>query len=295
MIIMDIITTKKALRQHFRSIRKSTMDQSTGFVPTMGYLHPGHLSLIDRAKADNDIVVASLFVNPAQFGENEDYNQYPRDIESDIELCRHHGVNILFIPDSEEMYAPDHLTYVTVRELSDVLCGKHRPGHFDGVSTIVAKLFILIQPDRTYLGQKDGQQALIIRRLTRDLDFNIDIVICPTVRESNGLAMSSRNKYLSSDGRERAAVIYRALSLAAAAVNRGETDISKLLNGVRQMLSSVPEISCQYLECRDCNDLQPVQILEKPALMAVAVFLESVRLIDNIILEPPGRDSYETE
>jgi pantoate--beta-alanine ligase len=291
---MEIFYTKTALRQHLGSLKKSDMEMSIGFVPTMGYLHPGHLSLMDRARNDNDFVVASLFVNPSQFGENEDFSQYPRNIKRDIELCTQNGVDVLFIPDSSEMYLPDHLTYVTVRELSDVLCGHHRPGHFDGVVTIVAKLFNIIQPNKAYLGQKDGQQALILRRFTRDLDFDIEIIICPTVRESNGLAMSSRNKYLSSDGRDRASIIFQALSVAADQVYQGVTDVNRILEGVTKAFASVPEISCQYIECRDCDNLQPVETLEKPALLAVAVFLESVRLIDNIILERPGGNSNET-
>ncbi len=283
---MIVVRDKAELRTELGSRHLKLPGSRTGFVPTMGALHDGHRSLMKAARGENDCVVVSLFVNPMQFGPGEDFDRYPRAENRDLEICSEENVDIVFAPSVDMMYPPDPLTTVTVSGLTDILCGQHRPGHFDGVTTVVTKLFNLVMPQNAYFGQKDAQQALVIRKMTADLDFPIRIAILPTIRESDGLAMSSRNVRLSDKARQIAPAIYRALQTAERLVSEGETEIETILEESRKVIAAHPELSIQYLECRDYSTLQPVRILDRPALLATAVFLETVRLIDNVFLHP---------
>ncbi|HDI45964.1 MAG TPA: pantoate--beta-alanine ligase [Candidatus Omnitrophica bacterium] len=257
-----------------------------GFVPTMGYLHEGHLSLARYARGENDIVVISIFVNPTQFGPREDYRRYPRDLKRDLRLAREEGVDIVFYPSVEEMYPTKYRTYVEVEELSRVLCGKSRPGHFRGVTTVCAKLFNIVMPDVAYFGQKDAQQAIIIKRMVRDLNFPLKIKVLPIVREKDGLALSSRNVYLSSEERKEATVLYRSLKIAEQMVKEGVKDSWKIKRRVRNMISRKKTAKIDYVEIVSLEDLEPVTVIDKPALLALAVWFGKARLIDNTILKP---------
>ena len=257
-----------------------------GFVPTMGYLHEGHLSLARYARGENDIVVISIFVNPTQFGPREDYRRYPRDLKRDLRLAREEGVDIVFYPSVEEMYPTKYRTYVEVEELSNVLCGKSRPGHFRGVTTVCAKLFNIVLPDVAYFGQKDAQQAIIIKRMVRDLNFPLKIKVLPIVREKDGLALSSRNVYLSSEERKEATVLYRSLKIAEQMVKEGVKDSWKIKRRVRSMISRKETAKIDYVEIVSLEDLEPVTVIDKPALLALAVWFGKARLIDNTILKP---------
>ena len=257
-----------------------------GFVPTMGYLHEGHLSLARYARRENDIVVISIFVNPTQFGPREDYRRYPRDLKRDLRLAREEGVDIVFYPSVEEMYPTKYRTYVEVEELSRVLCGKSRPGHFRGVTTVCAKLFNIVMPDVAYFGQKDAQQAIIIKRMVRDLNFPLKIKVLPIVREKDGLALSSRNVYLSSEERKEATVLYRSLKIAEQMVKEGVKDSRKIKRRVRNMISRKKTAKIDYVEIVSLEDLEPVTVIDKPALLALAVWFGKARLIDNTILKP---------
>jgi pantoate--beta-alanine ligase len=257
--------------------------ESVGLVPTMGFLHEGHLSLIRRARSECDVVVVSLFVNPKQFGEGEDLDAYPRDEARDAALAEECGADILFAPAHEEVYPPGFATTVEVAGITDVLCGAARPGHFAGVTTVVTKLFNMVQPDVAYFGQKDAQQALVIRKLVRDLDMPVRIEVCPTVREPDGLALSSRNAYLSAEERERALSLNRALRAAEAAVADGRTDADDVLAAAREQLQQAG-IEPEYLELRSAKDLAPVERVNGSTLLAVAAQVGRARLIDNTIL-----------
>jgi len=260
--------------------------QAVGLVPTMGALHEGHLSLIRRARADSDLVIVSLFVNPTQFGVNEDLDAYPRDEQRDAELAEHAGADILFAPPVREIYPDGFATTIHVSGLTEVLCGVHRgPTHFDGVATVVAKLFSIVAPDAAYFGQKDAQQVLVIRRLVRDLDIPVRIEACPIVRESDGLAMSSRNVRLDPTARKQATALNRALDAAEAAVGRGETGATAVLDSARTVLDAAG-IEPEYLELRSPDDLHELDSVRDVALLAVAAQVGQVRLIDNRILEP---------
>lgn len=262
-------------------------DGRVGLVPTMGYFHEGHLALIRRARAENDFVVVSLFVNPAQFGPGEDLDAYPRDEERDARLAEAEGVDLLFAPPLEEVYPDGFDTTVSVGGLTAVLDGDPRrrgPEHFEGVTTVVTKLFNMVQPDAAYFGQKDAQQALVIRRLVRDLNIPVRIEVCPTVRDPDGLALSSRNAYLSSEERERALSLSRALRAAEAAVAAGEVDAAKVLAAAREELEIEPE----YLELRSTTDLSPVERVNGSTLLAVAARVGKARLIDNTVLGGSG-------
>jgi pantoate--beta-alanine ligase len=263
-----------------------------GLVPTMGSLHEGHLSLIRRARADCDLVVMSLFVNPAQFGPGEDLDAYPRDERRDADLAEGEGVDVLFAPPAEEVYPDGFGTLVRVRGLTEVMCGDNRgrgPGHFDGVTTVVAKLFNMVGPDVAFFGQKDAQQALVIRRLVRDLDMPVQVEVCPTVRDADGLALSSRNAYLSDSDRERAAALSRALAAADRAVRDGERRAAAVLDAARGELDEAG-IEPEYLELRSTTDLSPVEQVNGSTLLAVAARVGQARLIDNTILgaDPDG-------
>ena len=280
---MIIANTIAEVKEHVRVWKKE--GKSIGLVPTMGYLHEGHASLMECARKENDIVIVSDFVNPIQFGPKEDLATYPRDFDVDCKLCEGIGVDLIFHPEPSEMYAPDFHSYVGVDTLSEGLCGKSRPIHFNGVCTVVSKLFHIAEADRAYFGQKDAQQLAIVRRMVRDLNFNIEIIGCPIIREADGLAKSSRNTYLSPDERAKAVVLNRALTKGREMVLAGEKDAAKVVKTVRDMIEAEPLARIDYVEIVDWNELQPVEMIDGPILMAVAVFIGNVRLIDNFIVE----------
>jgi pantoate--beta-alanine ligase len=257
-----------------------------GFVPTMGALHDGHLALVRAAKAQCDVVAVSIFVNPLQFGLNEDLAKYPRTFERDRELLEKEGVDFLFAPAPEEMYSASAVTYVTVEGLSEKLCGRSRPGHFRGVTTVVAKLFHIVEPDVAFFGQKDAAQSAIIQRMVLDLNLPIEVVVCPIVREPDGLAMSSRNAYLNPQERKSALVLHRALIQVKNRFDQGERHAISLIDSGKQVLAQEPEIRLDYFEIVDPDTLDPLQELTNTALVAVAAFVGTTRLIDNVLLNP---------
>jgi pantoate--beta-alanine ligase len=260
------------------------LEGKLGFVPTMGYLHEGHISLARRARAECDYVAVSIFVNPAQFGPNEDLSKYPRDLERDLHLLEDAGVDLVWNPTPEVMYPAGFQTWVEVEQMTHPLEGAQRPGHFRGVTTVVAKLFNALQPARAYFGQKDAQQAAAIRQMTRDLNFPIEIVVCPTVREPDGLAMSSRNVYLDANQREAATVLFRSLSAAKAAYEQGERDAERLRTIVKTVLASESLAQMQYVSCTDYDTLQELEQVTGKTLLSMAVFFGKTRLIDNFVL-----------
>jgi len=257
---------------------------TVGLVPTMGYLHEGHLSLVRRARADCDCVVVSIFVNPTQFGPKEDLSKYPRDVERDLSLLEPLGVDLVWMPTVEVMYPPGYQTWVEVEAITRPLEGAMRPGHFRGVTTVVAKLFTGVQPHKAYFGQKDAQQVAVIRQMTRDLNFPIEVVVCPIVREVDGLAMSSRNVYLDPEERNAATVLYRALNAAKNQYESGERDAERLRQIMREMIASEPLAVMQYVSCADYDTLQELETVNGKALLSMAVFLGRTRLIDNFVL-----------
>jgi pantoate--beta-alanine ligase len=258
--------------------------KTVGCVPTMGALHVGHLSLVRRAREECGFVVVTIFVNPTQFAPGEDYAQYPRQGERDLELAEAEGVDLVFAPSAEEMYPPEAATTVHVAELTDVLCGPHRPGHFDGVTTVVAKLFGIVMPDRAYFGEKDYQQLQVIRRMAQDLNLPVEVIGCPTVREPDGLAVSSRNAYLSPEQRHAAPALRRALLAGARVVLRGGT-AAEAEEGVRAALASEPMFRLQYAEARRPDTLRRDDRPGPPMVIAAAAYLGSARLIDNVLVE----------
>lgn len=275
------------LRTYLRTVRAE--GKTIGFVPTMGALHEGHLSLFRRAKSDCDLVVVSIFVNPMQFGPKEDFDAYPRDLNYDLQLASSVGVDALFHPSVEEMYGNGYQTVVDVPELSAMLEGAHRPGHFRGVATVVAKLLNMVRPHRAYFGQKDYQQFLIIERMARDLNFQTDIVQIPTAREPGGLALSSRNAYLSPEEREAALVLYRALKQAEALVQAGETDAQRVQRELEALIDEERLATTDYVALVHPETLQPVSTLANAVtLAALAVRIGKTRLIDNALIAPPG-------
>jgi pantoate--beta-alanine ligase len=263
---------------------RALLENPLGLVPTMGYLHQGHLSLVERARAECASVGVSIFVNPTQFGPNEDLNSYPRDLDKDLKLLDAAGVDLVWMPTPNIVYPPGFQTWIEVEGLTAPLEGAMRPGHFRGVTTVVAKLFNAFQPQRAYFGQKDAQQAAVIRRMTRDLDFPIDLVICPTVREPDGLAMSSRNAYLKPDERQAATVLFRALSAANAAYNSGERDAASLRALMTNIIQAEPLAKLQYVSCADYDTLEELQTVNAKALLSMAVYISKTRLIDNFVL-----------
>ena len=282
---MRIVRTIPELRVALRAVREA--GQSIGFVPTMGYLHEGHASLIRQSTARCDTTVVSVFVNPTQFGQGEDLSRYPRDLERDQNLCLRLGVGILFIPEPAEIYPTGFATFIEVGPMGDTLCGQFRPGHFRGVATVVTKLFNLVQPDLAFFGQKDLQQTSIIRRVVKDLNLPVDILVAPTVREADGLALSSRNAYLDSYGRERALGLSRGLFAAERAFKDGEQDAGALVALVRRELDGLDEV--QYCEAVDPLTLDPlVGPITRPAALCVAAVVAGTRLIDNVFLAPGG-------
>lgn len=260
------------------------LDGRLGLVPTMGYLHEGHLSLVRRAREECDRVAASIFVNPTQFGPTEDLSKYPRDLDRDLSLLEAAGVDLVWTPDNETIYPPDFSTWVEVEGLTRPLEGAARPGHFRGVTTVVAKLFNAVQPQAAYFGQKDAQQAAVVRKMTRDLNFPVEIVVCPTVREADGLAMSSRNSYLSPEERKSAVVLFRALTAAREAFERGERDAESLRKVMSATLASEPRARTQYVSCADYDTLEELGTVTGKALLSMAVFIGKTRLIDNFVV-----------
>jgi pantoate--beta-alanine ligase len=277
---MKTITTIPELR-----LARATLPEPVGLVPTMGYLHAGHLSLAQAARAECASVIVSIFVNPTQFGPNEDLEAYPRDLARDLTLLAGENVDLVWTPTPEEMYLPGAQTWVTVEEVTRPLEGSMRPGHFRGVTTVVAKLFNAVQPDKAYFGQKDAQQAVVIRQMRRDLNIPVEIVVCPIVREADGLAMSSRNVYLSPAERQAATVLSRALRAAQAAYASGERDAQKLRRQVEETVNAEPLARLQYVSCADADTLQELAgQLSGRALLSMAAYFGKTRLIDNLIL-----------
>ena len=256
---------------------------TVGLVPTMGYLHEGHLSLIRRAREECDHVIVSIFVNPTQFGPKEDLSKYPRDLERDLSLIEAY-TDLVWTPSAEDMYPQGYQTWVDVEALTHPLEGAMRPGHFRGVTTVVAKLFNAVQPHKAYFGQKDAQQAAVIRQMARDLNFPIEIVVCPIMREADGLAMSSRNVYLDHQQRKAATVLFRSLSAAKEAYDQGERDAEKLRQAMKAVLAAEPLAQMQYVSCADYDTLEELSVIKGKALLSMAVFLGKTRLIDNFVL-----------
>lgn len=274
-------TTKaiQTVRQTVAGWKKEGL--SIGFVPTMGYLHEGHKSLIDRAAAENDRVVVSVFVNPMQFGPTEDLESYPRDFERDCTLCRNAGAALVFNPEPSEMYADDFCSFIDMNALTKGLCGKSRPTHFRGVCTVVGKLFNIVKPDRAYFGEKDAQQLAVIRRMVRDLNFDIEIVGCPILRENDGLAKSSRNTYLNAEERQASLILNRSLQKGKALLESGETNAALVRQAIIESINTEPLAEIDYVEIVDSEKLEPVEKIEKPVLTAIAVRIGKTRLIDN--------------
>lgn len=280
---MKIVKTKAQVRQEVAQARRE--GKTVGFVPTMGYLHQGHLSLMEAARKENDIVVASIFVNPTQFGPNEDLDTYPRDLERDAKLAESVGVDLIFNPEVEEMYSNHFQTHVEVTEVSQNLCGAKRPGHFRGVCTVVSKLFNIVQPDCAYFGQKDAQQVIVIKRMVQDLDMPVQVKTCPIVREEDGLAMSSRNKYLSPEEREQALVLNKSLKKAQELIDNGVKDVTIIKDTMEKMIRDKELAKIDYVSIVSAETLQEIDEIKGSILIALAVYVGKTRLIDNIMLE----------
>ena len=278
---MKVLETADAMRAWSEEQRRA--DKSIGFVPTMGALHEGHASLMRAAAKGNDIAIASIFVNPTQFAPHEDFDKYPRTWDADLKICEDCGVVAIYAPRKDAIYPPGYATYVNVEGLSEGLCGVTRPIFFRGVATVVTKLFNAVHPHRAYFGQKDAQQCAVIKRMTQDLEFGIEIVILPTVREADGLAMSSRNLYLSAEERTRALCLSRSLFGAKQMLRDGVRDAKSIVDFVRDGMA---EVQIDYVELVDADTMQPVEHIEKPSVLAVAAFVGPARLIDNVVLNP---------
>lgn len=280
---MDICYTIKDVRERVNAWKREGL--TVGFVPTMGYLHEGHKSLMEAARANNDKVVVSVFVNPMQFGPNEDLESYPRDFEKDSALCESVGVDLIFHPEPEEMYADGFCSYVDMNGLTTELCGKSRPIHFRGVQTVVLKLFNIVKPDRAYFGQKDAQQLAVIKRMVKDLNVDTEIVGCPIVREADGLAKSSRNTYLNPDERKAALILSRSLKLGRELIENGETDSKAVIKAITDSINTEPLAKIDYVDVVDFDTITPVDKIGKSVLVAIAVYIGKTRLIDNFIIE----------
>lgn len=279
---MQIVKTIEEVRAAVKAWKREGL--TVGLVPTMGYLHEGHKSLIVRAAAENDRVVVSDFVNPTQFAPNEDFESYPRDIDADAKLCTEAGAHLIFNPEPEEMYV-DPLCFVDMDKITKVLCGKTRPIHFKGVCTVVSKLFNIVAPDRAYFGQKDAQQLCVIRKMVKDLNFDIEIVGCPIIREEDGLAKSSRNTYLNADERKAALCLSRSLKLGKAMIENGEKDAVKVVDAIKAEISNEPMAVIDYVEMVNLDTLEGISEVKAPLLTAMAVYIGKTRLIDNFIIE----------
>ncbi len=277
MRVVKTIPGIRALRQRLTG--------SVGFVPTMGYLHEGHLALVKRARAENSAVFVSIYVNPTQFGPREDFGAYPRDLNRDLELLWGEGVDVVFVPSDDEMYPPEFSSWVDVEKVTEQLEGASRPRHFRGVSTVVAKLFNIVQPSRAYFGQKDAQQAAVIKRMVADLNMGLEIVVVPTVRESDGLAMSSRNVYLGPEERQAATILFKALTLARQLWQDGSKGAEEIRRQMTSLIQKEPLAQIDYVSIADANTLQELEVIDRPALASLAVRIGRTRLIDNILLE----------
>ena len=279
-----IIKTIKDMRALSREVRFE--GKSIGIVPTMGALHEGHLSLVKHSTEENDVTVASIFVNPVQFGPHEDFNEYPRDLDGDLDRLSPYKVDAVFYPDSKEMYPEDFSATIDMGSMGEVLCGASRPGHFNGVATVVAKLLNIVLPDRAYVGQKDFQQTVLLRKLARELNFDTEIVVCPIVRESDGLAMSSRNVYLSNEERRAAPVLHRSLKLGEELMlSEDMKGVSFVKNAVAELIKSEPLAKIDYISIVDTHDLKEVDSLKTPLAICLAVTIGTTRLIDNLIVD----------
>jgi pantoate--beta-alanine ligase len=281
---MKLIKTIDEMRAFRKATRQS--GKRLALIPTMGALHEGHLSLVRAAREKSVVAVVSIFVNPTQFGPNEDFTKYPRNLESDSKMLEREPVDVIFAPSVDDMYPAGAVTWVAVEGMSDRLCGKSRPGHFRGVTTVVSKLFHIIEPDAAFFGQKDAAQAAIIRRMVRDLNMPVSIEICPIIRESDGLALSSRNGYLSLEERKSALILHRSLLRAQTLFEGGERNSANLIAAGKQEFSREPKARLDYLEIVDPDSLEPVTTISNRALVAVAAFIGNTRLIDNIIVDP---------
>ncbi|OCG35461.1 MULTISPECIES: pantoate--beta-alanine ligase [unclassified Gilliamella] len=282
---MNIVSTIKEVQAQVKAWRQA--GYSIGLVPTMGYLHEGHQSLMAAAKKENQKVIVSIFVNPIQFGPSEDLASYPSDLNRDKVACEQMGVDLIFCPTVNEMYVPNFSSYVDVNGLTNALCGQKRPGHFKGVCTVVTKLFNITQPDRAYFGQKDAQQLAVIKRMVNDLNFNIEIVGCPIVREADGLAKSSRNSYLSENERSASVCLYQAIESAKAMIKQGEKSVTVITKVMHELITNQPLAKIDYIEFVDLTSLQSVDMLEQDCLCALAVYIGKTRLIDNFIYQHP--------
>ena len=279
---MKIVSSEEEVRNQVKEWRKQGL--TVGLVPTMGYLHEGHQSLIKASVENNDRTVVSVFVNPIQFGPNEDLATYPRDLDRDSKMCEETGADLIFHPEKENMYDDDFCTYIDMDSVTKNLCGKTRPTHFRGVCTVVGKLFNIVAPDRAYFGQKDAQQLAVIRRMVRDLNFDLEIVGCPIIREDDGLAKSSRNTYLSEDERKAALVLSRSLKEGKALIESGEKDAKKVVDSIRKVIETEPLAKIDYVEAVDFDTIEPIETIKNNTLVAIAVYIGKTRLIDNIII-----------
>ena len=284
---MKVAKTIKSIRNLVKAARSK--GKKIGFVPTMGALHIGHISLIEAAVKKCDFVVVSIFVNPAQFGPGEDFEKYPRPLKTDLEICRKAGVDVVFTPATKQMYPQENLTWVNAEKLTEQLCGQFRPGHFRGVTTVCAKLFNIVAPDIAFFGQKDAQQAIVIKRMVADLNMPVEIVVCPTVRHSDGLAVSSRNQYLTEQQRKDATYVYKSLEECRKLINSGITDSKTIIAKMRKILNQAPSIKIEYISIVDADTLQELKKITGKVLTAVAVKIGSTRLIDNIVVDAGER------
>ena len=280
---MEVAKTIERIRNLVKAARKD--GKKIGLVPTMGALHIGHISLIEAAVKDCDFVVVSIFVNPTQFCPGEDFEKYPRPLEADLKICRQADVDVVFAPEPEQMYPTENLTWVTVEKLTEPLCGLSRPGHFRGVTTVCAKLFNIVAPDAAYFGQKDAQQTIVIKRMVADLNTPLEIVICPTIREPNGLAVSSRNQYLTARQRKDAAYIYKSLQTCRNLIDAGTTETGQIIAEMLQILQQIPSGQIEYVSIVDAETLESTEKIAGKVLAAVAVRLGPARLIDNILVD----------
>jgi len=278
-------TIKDLQEMHSYSMKMKRRGKSIGLVPTMGYLHEGHLSLVEAARKKADLVVVSIFVNPAQFGPGEDFSRYPRDLKRDRKLLNNFEVDVLFLPDAPKMFSGEHQSYVEVEGLSQKMCGRSRPTHFRGVTTVVAKLLNLVSPDYAFFGEKDFQQLLIIKKMVKELNFPVEIIALPTVREFDGLALSSRNQYLNPKQRKAAAVLYQALCLAKKEIENGERNPHKIIAQMRSLLSAAPGVRLDYLVLADPETLIELKKIKRKVLVALAADVGPARLIDNLLVE----------
>jgi len=280
---MEVAKTIKDVRNLVSNTRSK--GGKIGLVPTMGALHAGHISLIEAAVKDCDFVVVSIFVNPTQFGPGEDFEKYPRPLEADLEICRKSRVDVVFAPNPEHIYPSENLTWITVEKLTEPLCGRSRPGHFRGVTTVCAKLFSIVAPDVAYFGQKDAQQAIVIKRMVADLNMPLEIVVCPTVREPNGLAISSRNKYLTARQKNDAANIYKSLQTCRRLIDAGTTETKQLIAEMQKILQQIQSGQIEYISIVDAETLESTEKIAGKVLAAVAVKVGPARLIDNILVD----------